>query len=67
MDIKENRVIVNVNKPKSNIHTYTKFPPKKTDTTRIGHWLRQYMLLDDITEDERFHSNNIIDIIFECY
>ena len=51
--------------PKSNIHTYTKFPPKKTDTTRIGHWLRQYMLLDDIAEDERFHSNNIIDIIFE--
>ena len=51
--------------PKSNIRTYTKFPPKMTDITRIGHWLRQYMLLDNIVEDDRFHSNNIVNIIFE--
>lgn len=45
--------------PKSNKKSYETFPPKPTDKTKIGKWLRNYMDFADI------HENQMIDNIFD--
>ena len=49
--------------PKSNRETYERFPPKPTDQTKIGKWLRNYMDFTNITEQQIEY--NIYDIIYE--
>ena len=49
--------------PKSNRETYERFPPKPTDQTKIGKWLRNYMDFADITEQQIEY--NIYDMIYE--
>ena len=49
--------------PKSNRETYERFPPKATDQTKIGKWLRNYMDFADITEQQIQY--NIYDTIYE--
>ena len=49
--------------PKSNRETYERFPPKATDQTKIGKWLRNYMDFADITEQQIEY--NIYDTIYE--
>ena len=49
--------------PKSNRETYERFPPKATDQTKIGKWLRNYMDFANITEQQIEY--NIYDTIYE--
>ena len=49
--------------PKSNRETYERFPPKPTDQTKIGKWLRNYMDFANITEQQIEY--NIYDTIYD--
>lgn len=49
--------------PKSCRETYERFPPKPTDKTKIGKWLRNYMDLLNITETQI--RDNIFEMIYD--
>ena len=60
--------------PKSNRETYEIFPPKSTDQTKIGKWLRNYMDFADLKEDDieatiyrTIHDNISIDTIEKLF
>ena len=49
--------------PRSNKKSYEKFPPKPTDQTKIGKWLRNYMEYTETNEDEI--EENIFETIYD--
>ena len=51
--------------PKSNRSTYNKFPPKHTDKTRYGEFLKNFMEMSDLSYNNFTPDYNIYNYIFD--
>ena len=65
MDLKygENGDCEDLFNPKSRKSTYTIFPPKETDKTKIGIWLRNFIDIEDLDTSNFDKNYNIYDYI----